>query len=343
MALWSSRCPLADRKPRLGWFRAASLGISLALLAFTAYAHAAKPDSLAAFTVYPVWFWAGPGLVWALGGFRLRRPLPSLVVAILWALFTLAFAEEARSLTRGGAWPDPVWVEAREKGRAIRVISLNCSIGDPRVAAEVGAYDPDLVLLQESPSRPEVRALAHSLFGEEGGFAWGHDASVVAKGKLREIATEETRPSVRLCEAQLSGGAKLAVACIRLHPSAFRMDLWSPECWSAFARTRARHREEVARLKELLDTRVPEGPLLVGGDMNSPAGDPAVGLLEPRVRDAFGDAGRGWGATFLNEFPLVRIDQVWVDRSFRAVAVVVKKTRFSDHRMVICDLMLYER
>jgi hypothetical protein len=37
--------------------------------------------------------------------------------------------------------------------------------------------------------------------------------------------------------------------------------------------------------------------------------------------DAFAEAGLGWGSTFHNDFPIIRIDQVWFSRHFRPVAV----------------------
>ena len=64
--------------------------------------------------------------------------------------------------------------------------------------------------------------------------------------------------------------------------------------------------------------------------------DPNV--LTPRMHDTFREGGRGWGDTVINEFPFLRIDQVWVSGAFQAVNVVARKTRRSDHRMVVCDL-----
>jgi hypothetical protein len=36
--------------------------------------------------------------------------------------------------------------------------------------------------------------------------------------------------------------------------------------------------------------------------------------------------------------PVHRIDQVWISSAFRTAAVVARKTRQSDHRLVVCDL-----
>ncbi|MEN6581066.1 MAG: hypothetical protein ABFD54_01285 [Armatimonadota bacterium] len=53
-----------------------------------------------------------------------------------------------------------------------------------------------------------------------------------------------------------------------------------------------------------------------------------------RMHDA-----RGWGNTVLNDFPVQRIDQVWLSDGLRAISVRAHKTRHSDHRLVVCDVM----
>ncbi|MBI4474447.1 MAG: hypothetical protein HY646_17385 [Acidobacteria bacterium] len=77
---------------------------------------------------------------------------------------------------------------------------------------------------------------------------------------------------------------------------------------------------------------------MVGGDFNAAAGDASDRDLQPDLHDAFAEAGRGWGNTLLNDLPVVRIDQIWVSRHFRAVNVRAYRTRYSDHRAVVCDL-----
>jgi len=51
-------------------------------------------------------------------------------------------------------------------------------------------------------------------------------------------------------------------------------------------------------------------------------------------------AGIGWGSTGTNHYPLFRVDQIWVSRHFRAESVTAQKTIHSDHRMVLCDLIV---
>jgi vancomycin resistance protein VanJ len=89
-----------------------------------------------------------------------------------------------------------------------------------------------------------------------------------------------------------------------------------------------------------IDRVPPFVPLIVGGDFNAPAGDRIYRALPPRLRSTFRDGGKGWGNTVLNDFPIARIDQIWASDHFRTATVVARKTVNSDHRMVICDLLL---
>jgi endonuclease/exonuclease/phosphatase (EEP) superfamily protein YafD len=88
-----------------------------------------------------------------------------------------------------------------------------------------------------------------------------------------------------------------------------------------------------------LDSIPKDVPVIVGGDFNIGGRDALFRRLRPRFHDAFREGGIGWGDTLINEFPFIRIDQIWVSDHFRAASVVARRTEHSDHRMVICDLV----
>jgi len=95
-------------------------------------------------------------------------------------------------------------------------------------------------------------------------------------------------------------------------------------------------------LRRYLD-QTPDGtPVIVGGDFNAPAGDRLFRVLRPRLRDSSPERPLGLSNTIVNEFPFARIDQVWIGPSFRAHAVLARKTEHSDHRLVVCDLAFTE-
>ena len=76
---------------------------------------------------------------------------------------------------------------------------------------------------------------------------------------------------------------------------------------------------------------------MVGGDCNAPAGDGALQEWASVIQDAFGPAGRGWGATVLNRMPAQRFDQVWSTATLTPRRVTAMQSSYSDHRIVVAD------
>jgi len=328
----------ADRKTPV-WQQTA-LAVSTGLCLAVSACHWFQPDWLAALTLAPPWFWLLPGLLLVRLGYRRDRRRRSVAVLVLWLLFTGVFVEELRSLVRFGRTPTQEWIAAREQGRAIRVVSLNCCLGNVRAAAEVAAYEPDIVLLQESPGREAIEELARELFGEGGRVVCGYDTSILTRWRI------EPRPAAPSSDfvhgvATLPSGMAVDVVSPRLNPPVGRLDFWSPGFWRDHRNNRVIHRDQIRDVMDALDGS-PTNHVIVGGDFNAPAGDGALAHLRPRLHDTFRRAGRGWGNTGTNEFPLFRVDQIWASRGLRAESVRAQRTVHSDHQMVVCDLVVGE-
>ena len=324
------------------WVQLAAGVLSFALLVLTAFCYHFRPDAWAAVTVFPPWVWPLPGLLmlWLARNPKRKRILAA--VAVLWLLFIVIFAEEPKSLLRLQDWPSPEWVAAKQSGKALRVLSLNCA-SNRDAAAEVARYDPDIVLLQETPQRAEVESLARRLWSDAG-VAWGIDTSVIAHGHVEGKALPSSRFGVTTTHAyvRLTSGLEMEVLSVRLVPPVARLDLFWPEAWTAYRDNRQSRRREMIAIADYIESLSPTMPLIVGGDFNAPAGDAVFSLLQPRLHDTFMEGGMGWGNTALNSFAVVRIDQVWVSEQFRALAVVARETKHSDHRIVIADLILQD-
>jgi vancomycin resistance protein VanJ len=309
------------------------LGLSLS------FCYGTRSDGCAAVTVFPVWLWLVPGLfLLGLGWSRSTRRA-STAVGILWLLYALIFSDEPAGLFRTRAWPAAGWEAARTRGKALRVVTLNCAGGMPEAAAEVTHYSPDIILLQESPDRREVEQLARQLFGTSAGVLAGPDASIIARGSLLPRPLPPVLRSYFVqASVRLSTGIKVEVISLRLAPGIVREDLWSPDCWREQTANRRARREQLRAVARQIDRLARETPLIFGGDFNAPAGDAVFRLLQPDLRDSFREGGTGWGNTIVNDMPVHRIDQVWISPAFRTAAVVARKTRHSDHRLVVCDL-----
>lgn len=206
---------------------------------------------------------------------------------------------------------------------------------------EVSAFQPDIVLLQEAPGRREVVRLGQQLFGRDAGIALNLDTSLLARGSVRPAAPAlGWRNCFVEARVRLRSGQEIQVISVRLTPPLFRMDLWNPDCWRAQSENRRLRYAQMEAVAARIAALPPGLPLVIGGDMNAPPGDRVFRLLQPRLHDAFRTAGRGWGNTIINDFPFLRIDQVWTSPHFAVVSVRGEKTQHSDHRMVVCDLLL---
>jgi endonuclease/exonuclease/phosphatase (EEP) superfamily protein YafD len=47
----------------------------------------------------------------------------------------------------------------------------------------------------------------------------------------------------------------------------------------------------------------------------------------------------GWGNTIINDFPALRIDQIWASDALLVRNVVTHQTKNSDHRAVVTDFL----
>lgn len=182
------------------------------------------------------------------------------------------------------------------------------------------------------------------MFGKELGVIVGAkpgvNTSIIARGQVTPVSVP-VQWSYHFSRTRIQVGEQtvVEVICARLSPYDITVDLWSLDCWRTQLAVRRQQREQMEWLVHQLDS-IPNGvPVIVGGDFNAGGRDALFRRLRPRLHDAFSDGGTGWGNTLINEFPFTRIDQIWVSDHFRAASVVARRTKHSDHRMVICDLV----
>lgn len=284
-----------------------------------------------AVTIWPAWVGFSIGLVPTLLAWRGSARAGRWLV-IGWVLFLGAFAEEPCSLARTpfSAAPD---------SSAIKVVSLNCAGGDPLAAAEALARVPELVLLQESPSEPELSKLA----GGQWSLVAGPDASILARGRLERLKLPHATTNFTAARwTRLAPAGSLYVmyvVSLRLTPPVFRLDYWNPACWGAYSANKRNRRVELDQIVAFLHTLPDDATVIVGGDFNTPPDRWTQAKLRAGFTDCFAESGRGWGATGVNEIPMVRIDQIW-HRGGVSTAARAIKTEHSDHRMVEAVLAL---
>ena len=130
-------------------------------------------------------------------------------------LFLLTSVEQSHSLLRS-ALDSFSGGEKPASGRRLRVVSINCDVGSRTALDEAGRFEPDIVLLQESPGEQAVREVATSIFGSGASVVWSPDCSIAARGELRPVAGKERH----FVEAAwtMQDGRTIEVVCLRLSP-----------------------------------------------------------------------------------------------------------------------------
>lgn len=318
-----------DVKERVARLRRIAWGWSVGYLGLLVGLYVFRSDGTFALTVWPAWVWAGFGLLLTLVANRWRP-----WIAVGWVMFLFAFVDEATSFPRA--------LLPSQKADFV-VVTLNCAGGTVAAAREVAARKPDLVLLQESPSSTEVRALAKEWFGDEGSYVSGPDASIVARGRLVQVGADLRQSNAVAAIWTSSSGRSLQVVSLRLRPPVMRMDLYDPAAWAEFAENRKGRRGEVEELAANL-AKIGFTPDLVGGDFNTPPDREVQWSLLGKLSDSFAKVGVGYGATCVNPYPcIVRIDQIWSGARLEATRSEVCATENSDHRMLVVGMRWAEQ
>lgn len=298
---------------------------SLVLFLFAVGLYGFRVDQTYLVTAWPPGLYLGLGLVLSIWSRQIRWYLLT-----GWLVFGFVFVDETKSYPRfllPIGKPD------------FRVVSLNCAGGSPLAAAEVASQHPDLVLLQESPSEKDLAKLARDLYGSEGSYIKGPDASIVAHGVLDQVKFPRSADDFVLATWYRKNAPAVNVMSLRLTPPTLRLDFYDPEAWQEMAANRAARRKEVEGIR----TELEQGgiiPDLLGGDFNTGPDQITLNPLVSAMTDAFASVGRGYGATCVNPYPcVVRIDQIWSGPNLKATNAFVAPTQNSDHRMLVVDFL----
>ena len=79
-------------------------------------------------------------------------------------------------------------------------------------------------------------------------------------------------------------------------------------------------------------------PFMILGDFNDTPQSYAYQQLKEGLDDAFVTSGKGFDATFLKPFPLLRIDYILYPKQYQAVNYQSTDELFSDHKLIFADL-----
>lgn len=96
------------------------------------------------------------------------------------------------------------------------------------------------------------------------------------------------------------------------------------------------HVQQAAFLRSFLDTC--QGPLILGGDLNSVPSSYVYNKIRGPLRDAFLDKGTGFGRSFHSWQPALRIDYLFYNHQLRLLQHGLFRITFSDHDAEMIDV-----
>ena len=294
-----------------------------------------------ALTIIPFFVYCIVALTTSLLCIALLRNGLSVAASLIWLATLLTCPDEMVGVAR--FWheapsPGPP-APAKDDTQPLRVVTLNCRKHNIKSLEAIKEWQPDIVLLQESPFRSYLTQLATDLYGKDGGGiampSW--DCGIVARGK---ITVRPTPDYFTQAKVELANGRSVEVISLHLHGALTSLSLHHKKTWQMHTTSRQVRLAEMANIHQSILKYAPYRTCIIGGDFNSPAGDRVYFSLLDDYTDSFRAAGKGWGNTVMSRYPVHRIDQIWASsdtlRPIRSRAVT---NDHSDHKMVVSDFV----
>jgi hypothetical protein len=325
----------ADNREQRGSTGIIFVFVALLVIAAAVVAAIVRPAALTALVLIPTWCWLLVGLLSAISVYRAGQRVIAISLVAGWTLFAVVWVEEVAAFGRLAF--KQVYAGSSPPGQRLRIVSLNGANTD-RCLWDLKQSNPDIVLLQEAPASDALAEMAEALFDGNGSYVTNGDAAILARGAVTDAYVNN--PRFVAGRIRLNDGQELYCACLRLAPPISRLDFWRTGFWSDHQAASDGRRQELRAILEHLRERSGSIPVVVGGDFNTTPLDRCLDELRPPLRDAFDSAGIGWGATGTNELPIFRVDQVWTSSRIVPAEVRAVKTEHSDHRMVVCEVVV---
>ncbi len=290
-------------------------------------------DAVVAATLVPVWAWGGAGALAALLCWAVCRRTAPAVLFFVFLASGVGFAEETRSLLREFFASLEARPPAEPEPASLRFATVRCG-GEEAPLSGLAAVRPDVVVVQEAPEWAALEALAREIW--EGGRSVTLAGGLAILGAGETVATLE-EPGALHVRLRRDDGLVLDITNLDLPGCRPRRDMWRPPVWTELVEARIETRR-------LVRAHLGENPIslekvhrIVCGGFGTPPGDDVFRPLENSgMLDTFASSGRGWGNTHPAEFPLVRLDQIWVSRNLEPVVSTVAGG--PGHRIVVSDV-----
>lgn len=299
------------------------------------------------FGVWPAWFWMLG--IWLLILASHRNWKQTSLLAGAWLGFLLYFSEEWQWAFRPLQPDPPSAVDIRHKaippdGKesnsiSLRIITYNLS-GDFRALEAAAAFQPDICFFQESPSSQYATPERIRKLGSEMTYVDNDGLAILSRYPVKLLPSVQLGwgDPVQLMEITLPGNRTITLVNVRLIQPELGLNPFSASTWIQTRQNQVTRDKQMRILLKLLEEKRNKTPVILAGDFNRPARAASLNPIRNHFIDTFSKSGRGWGNTMTIDFPVSRIDMIWISPQFKPLLSQVARTPYSDHRMVISDV-----
>ncbi len=212
----------------------------------------------------------------------------------------------------------------------------------PAIKARLEALQPDVVCLQEAYDRRFLEVLAGAEAARLSELVTLSRLKVVRAGPVPDLLRHrDLRVPLEMRVETRSG----QLSVLNMHLFSYRplpgSGLWSKSTRRHALRAIEFRNEELDLVDRWLDEE--KGTKIVAGDFNTPPRGKLYRRVAGRLADAFATAGNGFGWTFPEQFPLWRIDYVWLGGGLKALDCRAVSCPPSDHCPVVADIEMPRR
>jgi endonuclease/exonuclease/phosphatase family metal-dependent hydrolase len=269
-------------------------------------------------------FYALPPLVMAVlfvasFGFSLRPPRRRwrVVVSVVLAVIALA------------AWiqTDFVWAGGVAKaGDPLRVVLWNVarpSAADESFLPALQETDAQILLLVESGGHTVARRhFWESHFPDHHICLLEGQIALLSRYPIAGVRSTTVGDGTRIaeCDLVLPGGTLSVVG----------VDVASAHC--------SKRRRSIDQICTIAGSK--RRPVLVLGDFNTPHTSILFDELRRSFCHTFEESGTGLITTWPSFFPVLALDHIWLSEGLAPVQTVLRRTRYSDHALVIADICI---
>lgn len=294
-------------------------------------------DAMVAVTLVPVWLWAGVGALIALLCWIICRGVVPGVLFCLFLITGIGLSEEAVGIVRELIISLKKTPTETPPGKILRIVNVRCG-GEEASLRKAAESSPDVLIVQEAPDKTILEAVADQLYGVERSVTLVGNKAILGRGEALAVIGD---PNSTVLHVRLKrpDGLVLDVSNLDLPGCAPSLEMWRPSIWSELITARIENRR-------LVRNHLGEHPInrqsigrIIGGGFGTPPGDDVFRPLENSgMLDTYAEVGTGWGNTFPSDYPLLRLDQVWVSPNLQPRQSTTRLNSAGKNRIVVSEV-----